>query len=111
MANPRTCIYPSPKTFHHLRRSTFLLTALILAAILSSCGLNRAPQTDPANRQESASTCSQTDGAALAALFNATDGPNWRNNTKLAQPAAPVNLARRHNRRRRLPHPPQPQRK
>lgn len=81
MANPRTCIYPSPKTFHHLRRSTFLLTALILAAILSSCGLNRAPQTDPANRQESASTCSQTDGAALAALFNATDGPNWRNNT------------------------------
>ena len=47
------------------------LLGLIVMAALSACG----PDTRP-----TATTSPETDREALVALYNATDGPNWRNN-------------------------------
>ena len=60
--------------------------ALILPALLLRCGSDSsqgktdataAPTTDRNTLEGSVAT----DREALVALYNATDGPNWRNNT------------------------------
>ena len=71
MARPPICL------------STFaaLLIVLLLATTLSSCGSDPRPADDSLDSQAAPTSCSETDRAALTALFNATDGPNWHDNT------------------------------
>ena len=52
----------------HLR---FLIASLVLVGLLAACGSDTRP---------TATTSPETDREALVALYNATDGPNWRNN-------------------------------
>ena len=66
---------------HSLRRSAILLALLILVAALSSCERNAAGTDGSLRRQAAFSNCPQTDRAALTALYNATDGPNWHDNS------------------------------
>ena len=62
------------------RRNPALLIALILAAVLASCSRDSAPADDFPSAKETTS-CTLTDRAALTALYNATGGPNWRDNS------------------------------
>ena len=54
-------------------RVVLLLPLVVLALTALSCTGN-----EPAPKPQ---TPSQADREALAALYHATDGPNWRNNT------------------------------
>ena len=64
-------------------RSRFaaLLTVLILATTLSSCGSDPRPADDSRLSHAAPTSCAETDRAALTALYSATDGPNWHDNT------------------------------
>ena len=64
-------------------RSRFaaLLTVLILATTLSSCGSDPSPADNSLLSRVAPTSCAETDRAALTALYNATDGPNWHDNT------------------------------
>ena len=73
-------ICPPVGIFHCLRRGAVLLTVLILAAVLSSCDRDPAPADDISRRQET-SSCPETDRAALIALYDATGGHHWHNNS------------------------------
>jgi len=73
-------ICPPAGIFHCLRRSAVHLAVLILAAVLASCDRDPAPADDISLRQET-SSCPETDRAALIALYNATGGDHWHDNT------------------------------
>ena len=48
-----------------------MLVGLVLVGLLTACGSDTRP---------TATTSPETDREALVALYNATDGPSWRNN-------------------------------
>ena len=68
-------IRPPAQNFHRLRKTAVLLAILILVAALSSCGRNAA------RADATSSTCAQREQAALSALYNATGGPDWHDNS------------------------------
>ena len=77
----RSFICPPAQTFHRLRKTAVLLAILTLVAALSSCGRNAASADEIPPGQARSSTCAQREQAALIALYNATGGPDWHDNS------------------------------
>ena len=74
-------ICPPAQNFHRLRKTAVLLAFLILIAALSSCGRNAAPADEIPPGQARSSACAQREQAALIALYNATGGLDWYDNS------------------------------
>ena len=74
-------ICPPAQNFHRLRKTAVLLAILTLVAALSSCGRNAASADEIPPGQARSSTCAQREQAALIALYNATGGPDWHDNS------------------------------
>jgi hypothetical protein len=62
------------------------LIAFILIAVLVVISSNKAYSLT------GCSNCREADSLALVALYNATDGQNWVNNTNWLVPGQPINV-------------------
>ena len=79
-------IRPPAQNLHRLRKTAVLLVILTLVAALSSCRPNAAPADEIPPGQARSSACAQREQAALIALYNATGGPDWHDNSNWLSP-------------------------
>ena len=79
-------ICPPAQNLHRQRKTAVLLAILTLVTALSSCRRNAAPADEIPPGQARSSTCAQREQAALIALYNATGGPDWHDNSNWLSP-------------------------